>query len=75
MSSGTQMLLTGGAKASNVFWQVSAQAVFLTDSVVVGTVLANKMIAIQTRVSVQGRLFSVLEQVTMDSNVITFPVA
>jgi 3-phosphoglycerate kinase len=75
MSTGTQMILTGGAKASNVFWQVAEQATFLVDSVVVGTVIANKMIAAQTRVSVQGRLFSVIEQVTMDSNAITYPSA
>jgi hypothetical protein len=74
MSTYTSMLLTNGAMASDVYWQVKGLAFFMVGSTVVGNVMAEKMIAIQTNVAVEGRLFSLLEQVTMDTNVVTFPV-
>jgi hypothetical protein len=72
MSTGMQMVLMDGAKASNVFWQVGESALFKVNSVVVGTVMALDLIAMQTGASVDGRLMS-HKAVTLDSNPITFP--
>jgi len=39
-SSGRSVILTGGAKSTNVFWQVGSSATLGTSSVVKGTILA-----------------------------------
>jgi hypothetical protein len=54
-SSGTQVFLTGGAQAKNVFWQVAGQATFGTTSHFEGVLLSKTGITLQTGATMNGR--------------------
>lgn len=70
---GGNIVLTGGAKASNVFWRTGGATVFGTNTNFAGNVLAWPQINLGTGTTVTGRLFSVTEQVTLDANTVTKP--
>ncbi len=70
VTSGRQVFLTGGAKASNIFWQVGASATFGTTSVFKGTVMAMESITFETGASLTGRAMARTGAVTMDANTI-----
>jgi hypothetical protein len=70
MTSGRQIFLSGGAKASNIFWQVGSAATFGTTCVMKGTILAHTAITFATGASLEGRALSRTASVTMQSNVI-----
>jgi hypothetical protein len=69
----SSVLLTGGAQACNVFWQVGSSATLDTDTVFVGNILAEDSITLNSRASVMGRVLASNGAVTMDNNVITRP--
>ena len=73
MSAGRQMVLTNGASANNVFWQVGSSATFGVGSVAVGNILAYASITVTTGVQVTGRLLALTGAVTLDSNTIVKP--
>ena len=75
MSAGRKMVLTNGANANNVFWQVGSSATFKAGSVAVGNVLAYASITVTTGVHVTGRLLALTGAVTLDSNTIVKPAA
>jgi ketosteroid isomerase-like protein len=54
----SQVILAGGAKAANVFWQVGTSATIDTTSIFKGNVLAAVSITMNTGVVVEGRLFA-----------------
>jgi Ice-binding-like len=75
---GSRVVLTGGAQACNVFWQVGSSATLKTGSTFVGTILANTSIAAQNSVTVAGRLLAGAQAngagaLTMDTDTITRP--
>lgn len=70
---GRQIFLTGGAKASNIFWQVGSSATLGTTSVFYGTILADQAISLLTGATLEGRALARIDAVTMDSNSITRP--
>src|SRR3984885_15010285 len=72
---GVHIKLTGGAQASNVFWQVGGLtgATLGTYSTFNGTILSAKQIIIQTGSVLSGRALA-QTQVTLDANVVTVPV-
>lgn|GEM_PF-877150 len=70
MTSGRQVFLSGGAKASNIFWQVGSAATFGTTAVMKGTILAYTTITFATGASLEGRALARTEAVTLQSNVI-----
>jgi Ice-binding-like len=72
--SGSRVVLTGGATACNVFWQVGSSATLGTNSVFVGTVLALTSVSATTGASVSGRLLARNGAVTLDSNAVATPV-
>ena len=74
MASSTKVLLTGGAQAKNIFWQVSGGVgVDLgTTSHMEGIVLAQKAINLMTGASINGRLLS-QTAVTLDANRVVAP--
>jgi hypothetical protein len=72
-TSGRQVILTGGAKAANVFWQVGSSATLGTGSVFKGNILALASITVTTGATVEGRLLARTAAVTLDSNTITIP--
>jgi len=67
---GRQMILAGGAQASNIYWQVGSSATFGTTSVVYGNVLALVSITINTGAAFSGRALARNGAVTLDSNVV-----
>ena len=71
---GIKVLLTGGARASNIFWQVggSTGATLGTYATFNGTILSAKQVILQTGAVLNGRALA-QTQVTLDANAITFP--
>ncbi len=70
MTSGRQVILSGGAKASNIFWQVGSGATFGTTTVMKGTILAYTNITFATGASLEGRALARTASVTLQSSVI-----
>src|SRR5207249_1987601 len=65
-----QVILSGGARAANVFWQVGSSATLGTGSVFKGNILALASITVTSGAAVEGRLLARTGAVTLDSNVI-----
>ncbi len=55
---GSQVILAGGAKASNIFWLVGSSATIDTTTIFKGNVLAAVSITLNTGVAVEGRMFA-----------------
>ena len=72
ISNGIKVLLTGGAKAENIFWQVGGVtgATLGTYSTFNGNILSAKQIVIRTGAVLNGKALS-QTQVTLDANTIT----
>jgi Ice-binding-like/Bacterial Ig domain len=69
--SGSRVLLTGGAQACNVFWQVGSSATIGTSSTFVGNILALTSISMTTGATLDGRALARNGAVTLDTNTIT----
>ena len=72
MSSGAQVVLSGGAVAKNVFWQVAGLVDLGTTAHCEGTVLTKTAITLHTGASVTGRLLA-QTAVQLDSNMVVEP--
>src|SRR5688572_12347796 len=72
-TSGRQVILSGGAKAANIFWQVGSSATLGTTSVFKGTIMADQAITLTTGAALDGRALARIGAVTMDANIITIP--
>ncbi|HZK40447.1 MAG TPA: ice-binding family protein, partial [Atribacterota bacterium] len=72
ISSNMKVLLSGGAQAKNIFWQVADVVTLGTGSHFEGIILAKTKIAMQTDASINGRLWAQTE-VTLDQNTVTQP--
>jgi hypothetical protein len=68
-----QVILRGGAKAGNIYWQVGSSATLGTTSVFKGNIMASTSITVATGAAVEGRLLARTAAVTLDSNTITLP--
>lgn len=69
ISSGKHVILTGGAKASNVFWQVAGATTLGTGSTFNGNILDQTNIAIQTSATLYGKALA-QTAVTLDANTV-----
>lgn len=67
-TSGRKVILSGGALASNIFWQVGSSATFGTTSVFKGTVMAMESITLNTGATVDGRVLARSGTITMAGN-------
>jgi hypothetical protein len=67
----TAIVLTGGAQAKNIFWQVSGQALLGTTSHFEGTILSKTLIAMNTGASINGKLLA-QTAVTLQKSVVTY---
>jgi hypothetical protein len=72
-TSGRQVILANGAKASNVFWQVGTSATLGSTSAFVGTIMADQAITLKTGATLTGRALARIAAVALDSNVIVMP--
>lgn len=72
--SNTQIILSGGARAENVYWQVGTSATLGTNSVFKGNVLAASSITLATGASLEGRALTQTAAVTLDAAIITAPL-
>jgi Ice-binding-like/Bacterial Ig-like domain len=72
-SAGTEVILAGGAQATNVYWAVGTSATLGTNSSFQGTILAASAITMETGASIVGRLLAQGAAVALDTNAITVP--
>ena len=73
IGSATSIIVTGGASACNVFWQVGSSATIGTGAAFQGTILAQESVTATTGATVVGRLLARVAAVTLDTNTITAP--
>ena len=66
------IVLSGGAQAKNIFWQVAGQATLGSTSHFEGIILSKTAITLQTGASMKGRALA-QTQVALDNNAITAP--
>jgi hypothetical protein len=72
-ATGSSVVLAGGAKASNVFWQVGTSATLATTTAFKGTIMADQSITLAHGATLDGRALARIASVTMDQNLITIP--
>jgi hypothetical protein len=72
-ATGRQLILSGGAQAQNIFWQVGSSATLGVNSVFAGTIMAYTAIAMDTGATLNGRALAQHGAVTLASNTITVP--
>ena len=72
-TSGREVVLAGGAKASNIYWQVGSSATLGTTTEFKGTIMANQSITLNTGASLNGRALARIGAVTLAGNVIVMP--
>lgn len=72
-TSGRKVILSGGARASNVFWQVGSSATLGTTSTFQGSILADQSISLETGATLNGRALARIGGVTMDANSVVLP--
>jgi len=74
VSAGAQMILTNGASACDVYWQIPAAMTIGVGAQMSGTIITDtELISLASNATLDGRAFSRIAQVTMDSNQITEP--
>ena len=73
-ANGMKVILTGGARANNIFWQAFGVVTLGTTAHFEGIVMAQTSITLGTGASINGRLLA-QTAVTLDANAITAPTA
>jgi hypothetical protein len=72
VNSGAIITLAGGAKAKNIFWQVSGQTVLGTTVQFKGNLLSQTLISLNTGATLEGRTLA-QTAVTLNANTIVLP--
>jgi hypothetical protein len=70
---GSQVILTGGAQAKNIIWQVGTSATLGSNSIFKGTIMADQSITLNTGARLDGRALARVGAVTMDTNTVVIP--
>jgi hypothetical protein len=70
---GTQVILSGGANANNIYWQVGSSATLGTTSMFSGNILAETSITLNTGAVLDGRALTQSAAVSLDAATITVP--
>lgn len=74
ISSAKKIILSGGAQAKNIFWQVAGQTTLGTTSVFNGNILGQTAIVLGTGATLNGRALA-QTAITLDSNAVTVPTS
>jgi hypothetical protein len=74
VGSGGTVVLSGGATADNVFWQVGSSATLGTTANFKGTILALTSISLATGARLDGRALAQHGAVTLDTNDVNIPL-
>jgi len=72
IASGKAVILKGGARARNIFWQVAGQATLDTTSSFNGTILCQTAVVLKTGATLHGRALA-QSAVSLDANAVTLP--
>jgi Ice-binding-like len=72
-TSGRQVILSGGAKAANVFWQVGTSATLGTTTIFKGNILADQSITVNDGTVLEGRALTRIGAVSLSPCTITMP--
>jgi len=70
---GRSVILAGGARAANIFWQVGTSASLGTNSTFVGTIMADQSISLDTGAVLHGRALARIGAVTLDASTVNRP--
>jgi len=73
IGNGIHIILSGGARAANIFWQVGTSAILGTTSVFKGTILADQSISMNAGATLEGRALARIAAITLSANTITHP--
>lgn len=73
MTSGRKIIFSGGALASNIFWQVGSSATLGSNSIVKGTIMADQSISLNTGAVINGRLLARIAAVTIEGSTLVHP--
>src|SRR5581483_2675678 len=71
--SASSVLVSNGAQACNVFWQVGSSATLGTGSTFKGTIMALASVTVTTAVTVEGQAMALTGAVTLDHNTFSTP--
>jgi hypothetical protein len=74
VGNGVHVVLSGGAQASNIFWQVGTSATNGTTPNMKRRILADQSISLNTGAVLDGRALARIGAVTFDENAVTKPV-
>jgi hypothetical protein len=74
VASGGTVVLSGGATAENVFWQVGSSASLGTTADFQGTIMALASVTLGTGARLNGRALALNGDVTLESNSVTVPI-
>ena len=72
LSSAKNVILSGGAQAKNIFWQVAGQVTIHANAHVEGIILCQTAITLQTNASMNGRALA-QSLIALDNNAVTAP--
>jgi hypothetical protein len=75
VANGIKVILAGGARAANIFWQIGTSATLGTTSVFKGTIMADQSISLNTGATLEGRALASSAAVTLASSAVTRPVS
>ena len=67
VTAGRQVFLIGGAQAKNVFWQVGSSATLGTTSIMMGTIMADQAITLETGATLNGAALARIAAVSLDA--------
>jgi len=68
VGSGIHVILAGGARAKNIFWQVGTSATLGTGSTFKGTIIADQAITMNTTSTIEGRALAFTAGVAFSGN-------
>lgn len=69
-ASSSQVLMSGGGRGTNVYWQVGSSATIGTSSNFRGNIIANTSVTLTTSATTTGRIFALNGAATIDSTAV-----